>query len=101
MRLLVTVTCDWSSGDMDDQFGRVLMESDTGKISASWSCEGGKGKGAELLENDTDYSDELWDEVLDSPDLYQGFGTYSVDLNFNGSGLPVIENVCWASAADS
>ena len=100
MIILVTVTCDWASEDNDDQMGRVLIACDGGTVEASWACKGGKGSGATLLANSTNEPDERWEEVLDTPDLFQGFGDYSADLSFNSLGFAVIDNVTWILATE-
>lgn len=97
MKILVDVTCDWASEDNDDQRGRVKIQSETGSIIASWGCEGGKGTGAKLLENGSSLPDEVWDEILDQPSLYQGFSSYEAELHFDKSGTATIQHLHWIS----
>lgn len=82
MRAKVNYTCDWTANRNDDQGGRVIIEPDDGgRILATWECRGGKGRGCELVENTTSWSDEFAEIVLDTPDLCQGIGEYTVDIS--------------------
>ena len=96
MRAKVNYTCDWASKNGDDQIGQIIIEPESGgRVSASWECRGGKGRGAELLENTSQWSDEYCEIVLDTADLCQGNGEFVVEITEGEYGWPDIQLVEW------
>lgn len=81
MKAKVNYTQDWTSENGDDQIGRIIIDPESGgRVSASWECRGGKGRGARLLENTSQWTDEFCEKVLDTADLCQGIGEYIVEI---------------------
>lgn len=98
MKVRVNYTCDFYSEDGMDQHGRVILEPESGgRVTATWDCRGGKGRGCELRENTTEWTDEFADRVLDSCDLCQGIGEFVVEVTANDTPWPEIELVEWLS----
>ena len=94
MRAKVNYTCDWFSKSGDDQTGRILIDPDSGgRVSATWECRGGKGRGAVLLENTSQWTDEFCEAVLDTADLCQGIGEFIVEIEEGEYEWPDIELV--------
>lgn len=94
-RCKVQYTCDWTANQCDDNGGRIIIEPDGGgRVLATWECRGGKGRGAELRENTTQWPDEFVEYILDDPDLCQGCGTFMIDL-LETEVPPTIELVEW------
>ena len=99
MRARVEYTCDYMSKNGDDQHGRIIItpqDGSGGRLHATWRCEGGKGKGADLDENTTTcWDDEEADLILDSNDICQGIGTFDCDIGEDDNGWPTVTNVQW------
>jgi len=84
----------------DNQDGRYTIRPESGGvIVAVWRSRGGKGRGCELLENTTSWSDEFVDRLLDNSDLCQGIGEYVVDIDISEL-WPDVELVEWISTTD-
>lgn len=98
MRAKVNYTCDWASDDGDDQTGHITIEpSGGGKVTATWECRGGKGRGTELRENTTQWTDEFAEIVLDTADLCQGQGEFIVEIEEGKWQWPDITLIEWIS----
>ena len=96
MRAKVNYTCDWASENSDDQIGRILIDPESGgRVSATWECRGGKGRGAVMVENTSQWSEEFCEKVLDTADLCQGSGEYAAEITEGEYEWPDIELVEW------
>jgi len=82
MKAIVEITRE--AVDDNDEYGWVHVELPSGKVSALWSCVGGKGRGAEVQENNSKLSDVEADALVNCSSIYQGigkfFGSVEVDL---------------------
>jgi hypothetical protein len=98
MRAKVEYTCDYQSEDGNDQRGQTTVypeDGSGGRVHATWSCTGGMGDGAELVENTTAWSDEEAEELVNSTDICQGVGTFLCDIGTDKHGWSTVENVEW------
>ena len=104
VRVKVEYTCEYSSDDGMDQWGRIIVTHPKGgTMVARWDCEGGKGRGAELRENTTPWSDNEADAIVNAAELCQGDGTYYADIEVAAVPHPVggiwwdidVDNVEW------
>jgi len=96
MKITVEYTADWFSENGDDQHGRVNITTEDGKkIHATWSCRGGMGQGCELLSNTTTLTDEYVEGILDSCDLCQGIGTYTMEVSEDEYGWVSLDVIEW------
>lgn len=95
-RIRVVYVCDWQSASGDNQTGHIEIQTPTGMIEATWECQGGKGRGPDMVSNSTEEftADEAL-ELLNSNCLCQGNGTYEADLARDEYGWYKLENFVW------
>ena len=93
MQLTIEYTCDYCNGD--DQSGRIIVGTPSGRISATWSCEGGMGEGAEVVENTSSLTDSEADDLVNCSDICQGIGKYTAILTKDEHGWCRLTDVVW------
>lgn len=100
MQVKVEYTQDYCSRSGDDQNGRVIVTTPTGRIHARWECEGGMGSGATVDENTTtEYTDDEADDIVNCTDICQGVGDYEGDLHTDEYGWWTLTDVQWPQEA--